>query len=153
MRKKSILISLSVILLFSSCTPDHCFEGTESFFKIGFYDYASLTPFPPDSVTIYGNGMDTAKIYNGYVKLQTALLPLNPVTENVEFMIIINGIADTMRVYYTSYDHFVSRECGFTFHHNLTSDSVSITNNGIDSIFIKSGNITLSNEENLQIFY
>jgi hypothetical protein len=99
---KNFLLSLLISLIFISCTPEHCFEGTESFLKAQFYDRAELKAFPPDSVTLYGLNMDSAKIYNKSIKVQTAMIPLNPATDSVSFLIKINGIADTMTIFYTS---------------------------------------------------
>lgn len=153
MTKINSLSSLLVILLFISCTPEHCFEGTESYFKASFYDYATQKEMAPDSVTVYGLQMDTSKIYDRYVRLQPAYFPLNPLTDSLGFAITINGIGDTIMVFYSSYYHFVSKECGFTYYHDLTSDSVKYTTNGIDSIKILKRTIRTTNEENIRIFY
>jgi len=151
--RKTLSVSLLIILLCISCTPEHCFEGTESYFKATFYDFVTKDALPPDSVTIYGLAMDTSKIYDSFVKLQPANFPLNPSTDSVGFVIKINGIADTMNIFYTSYYHFVSKECGFTFYHDLTSDSIKFTTNGIDSIRIMRSTVKTTNEENIRIFY
>jgi hypothetical protein len=154
---KNFLLSLLISLIFVSCTPEHCFEGTESFLKARFYDKTELKAFPPDSVTLYGLTMDSAKIYNNSIKLDPAMIPLNPATDSVSFLIKINGIADTMTIFYSSYYHFLSKECGFTYYHdlkpNFASDTIVYTRNAIDSIYINKIVITTENEENIRIYY
>lgn len=142
-----------LLLVIISCTPEHCFEGNESFLKATFYSSATNMPVTPDSVTMNGTSMDTLRLYNQMQRLTTALIPLNPATDSVEYMIRINGVTDTIRLNYTSYYHFISKECGFTYYHDLTSDSIRHTYYGIDSVTITRRNITIANEENLRIYY
>lgn len=141
-----------IFLLLASCTPEHCFEGTESVLKARFFDYVTKKELPPDSLTLFGLNTDSV-IYDRMEKPQPALIPLNPSADSVAYLIRINGVSDTMTVFYTSFYHFVSKECGFTFYHNLVKDSVTTTYNGIDSIIVNQGTIRPGNEDNLKIFY
>ncbi len=61
------------------------------------------------------------------------------------FMVRINGISDTMVVWYESYPHLISRECGITFYHTL--DSVVATKNLVDTVIISNSKISTVNEE------
>jgi len=137
--------------LLYSCTPESCFEETEAFLKASFYNNDTKQLQAPDSLTIFGLNMELFKVYNKSLKIQTALLPLNPGTDNCKFIIKINGISDTVELVYYSFPHLVSKECGYTFYHNI-EQPVS-TNNIIKYIYLNNSSITTNNEENIRIFY
>jgi hypothetical protein len=144
-----LLLLLPVIAY--SCTPLSCFEETEAFAKASFFNNTTSKLQAPDSLTIYGITMESVLLYNKSVKVQPALLPLNPSAESCSFIIKINGITDTVDIKYTSYPHLISKECGVSFYHNI--DTIIHTKNIIDFIYITRGNITTVNEENIRIFY
>jgi len=147
-----LIFTLVALLLFElSCTPGSCFEETESFLKASFYDDATKELRAPDSLTVYGLDMDSSKIYNKTPKIQIALLPLNSTTDRCSFILIVNGITDTLKFRYDSYPHLVSKECGYTFYHNI--DTPESTTNIIKYIYLNKNNITTLNEENIRIFY
>ena len=151
---RNLTIILSGLILFLlSCTPESCFEETESFLKATLYLNETGNLRAPDSLTVYGLNMETNKLYNKTKNVQIALLPLNASTANCVYIIRINGITDTLEFRYSSYPHLVSKECGYTFYHNLISDSLTYTTNAIDSIYIRKNTITTFNEENIRIFY
>ncbi|MCX6255092.1 MAG: DUF6452 family protein [Bacteroidia bacterium] len=144
---------LSGLILFSfSCTPQSCFEETESFLKASFYDDVTKKILAPDSLTMYGLNMETNKLYNKTSKVQPALIPLNASAGNCIYIIRINGITDTIEFNYSSFPHLVSKECGYTFYHYLDTDRI-FTKNAIHDIIISSRSITTINVENIQIFY
>ncbi|MDP3003236.1 MAG: DUF6452 family protein [Bacteroidales bacterium] len=151
---RNLTIILSGLILFLlSCTPESCFEETESFLKATLYLNETGILRAPDSLTVYGLNMETNKLYDKTKKIQIALLPLNASTTNCLYIIRINGITDTLVLNYSSYPHLVSKECGYTFYHKLISDSITYTTNAIDSIYIRKNTITTFNEENIRIFY
>ncbi|HEX7493243.1 MAG TPA: DUF6452 family protein, partial [Bacteroidales bacterium] len=125
---------------------------TESYLKASFYsgdETKILTA--PDSLTIYGLS-DTNKVYNKATKIEHALLPLNASTPECIFIIKINGTTDTVKFTYSSYPHLLSKECGYTFYHQL--DTVrNFSKHIIKDIY--SGNLTITtlNVENIRIFY
>jgi hypothetical protein len=145
-----IVILSGLILFLISCSPQSCFEETESYLKASFYDDATKKLHAPDSLTMHGLNNDSI-IYNKTPKVSPALIPLNSLMDNCTFIIVINEITDTVKFWYNSYPHLVSKECGFTFYHNL--DSLKSTNNLIDTIIIRNRSITTTNEENIRIFY
>lgn len=151
----SLIIFLpGFILLFFSCTPESCFEETESFLKASFYTSVNNTTtkiVAPDSLTIYGLNMDSI-IYKQTRNVQPALIPLNPATGKCVFIIMINGIADTVEFRYSSYPHLLSKECGYIYYHNLDTDRI-FTKHKIINIYYSKRNITTVNEENIRIFY
>lgn len=150
-RSLIVLISGLTLVLYS-CTPQTCFDETESLLKASFYDYKLKTKLAPDTVTMYGLNGETNKIYDNALKLEPALIPLNSAADSCVIIIRINGINDTVTFKYTSYPHLISKECGYTFYHNLDTNRI-FTRHTIDSIHIKTGLITTLNGENIQIYY
>lgn len=142
-----IVILLSVIA--GACTPEACFEETNAFVKASFY--INENQVTPDSLTLYGLGHESAKLYNKAVKVKPALFPLNSSDITSTFIIRINGISDTITFTYSSYPHLISTECGYTFYHIL--EQPTFTKNNIDNIIVRNRNITTINEENIRIFY
>jgi hypothetical protein len=148
----SLLIILPGVILFMfSCTPGSCFEETESYLKASFYDNVKKTLHAPDSLTLYGLNNDSM-IYNKSAGIQPALIPLNSSTESCIFIIEINGITDTIEFHYSSYPHLISKECGYTFYHQLDT-SPKHTNYIIKDIYTGNKTITNLNVENIRIFY
>jgi hypothetical protein len=145
------IILSGLILLSFSCTPGSCLEDTESFLKASFYDDETKLLRAPDSLTIYGLGMDTIILYDNAKNVQPALFPLNPSTDHCSFIIIVNGVTDTLVFRYSSYPHLISKECGYTFYYNV--EQPDPTANAIKGIYLNKSNITTVNEENIRIFY
>jgi predicted nucleic-acid-binding Zn-ribbon protein len=139
-----------ILLVLVSCTPQMCFEETNAYLKASFYLETTGKLQAPDSLTLIGAGMDTAR-YKKAARVQPALIPLNASAGDCVFLMKINGITDTISFQYTSYPHPISKECGYTFYHSL--DSVFSTKNIIDTILIKQRTITTLNEQNILIYY
>lgn len=148
-----IIFSALFLVLISSCTPGACFEDTEAYLRATFYENEGKKAMAPDSVSLWGSGMEEKKIYNRSTRVQPALLPLNASSGEVTFVIRINGIDDTVSFRYSSHPRFISKECGYTFFHNLDIDYYSATSNIIDTIVFIQSNITTANEENIRIYY
>jgi hypothetical protein len=147
----SLLLGTLILLYSVACTTGGCFEETESFLKATFYNNETKKAVAPDSVTLFGFGHDTSLIYNKSTGVQPALFPLNSAADTSAFVIKINGITDTIAFIYSTYPHLVSKECGFTFYHDL--DSVIYTTHNIDYVYSGKNKITTINEENIRIFY
>lgn len=148
------VIITGLVLLLLSCAPESCFEETNAFVKASFYFNKNSKLQAADSLTLYGYNQANRKIYNKSTNIQSALIPLNASTTSSVFIIRINGTSDTMKLSYNSYPHLISKECGYTFYHNLISDSLVCTTHIVDSIRITNRNITtITNEENIRIFY
>ncbi len=146
----SLIITGASVLIFS-CTPQACFEETNSFVKASLYDNTTKKQKAADSLTVYGLNRDSVKIYNKARGIQPVLFPLDISTGSCTFIVRINGIDDTITFTYSSYPHFISKECGYTFFHNI--DTPVYTTNNIDYIYVGLKNITTDNVENLRIFY
>lgn len=145
-----LILSVSSVLTFFSCTPQSCYDETNAYVKLSFYNNEG-TRKSPDSLTIYGVGMYYARLYNKATNVQPALLPLNASTGQSIFVVRINGINDTLTLNYTSFPHLISKECGYAFYHTI--DSVVPTYNKITSIGYTKKSITTLNEENIRIYY
>jgi hypothetical protein len=147
-----IIIFSGLILSFSSCVPAACFDQTVAFVKASFYNVTDKKLLPPDSLTMYGLGMDTNKIYNRNINIQPALIPLNSSADTCVIVIRIDKTNDTLKFRYTSYPHLISKECGYTYFHTIDTTVVS-THHLIHSIKVTSNLITNINGENIIIYY
>jgi hypothetical protein len=147
------IILSGLILILHSCDTGSCLEETEAFVKVSFYDDVTKNLRAPDSLTIYGLNMDTTKLYNKTSSVQPAFLPLNASTDNCTFVILINGISDTLEFRYSSYPHLISKECGYTFYHTLDTAPPVYSQHAIIKIYESNRNITNVNAENIRIFY
>ena len=146
-----ILIILTLLASGSdSCTPETCLEETLSGVKAVLFNTDAGKVQAPDSITLYGIGPSTEKIYDRSANRQTISIPLDAGRNTCSFVIKINDKTDTLVFTYTSYPHLVSKECGFTFFHSLTE--AGNKNEDID-INIVNRAISTSNEENIRIFY
>lgn len=138
------------MLLAVSCTTGSCFEETNAYVKASFYLYSGKKMTAPDSLTLYGIGSDSIR-YKKAPNIQPALIPLNASEDNCSFVIRINGVNDTISFNYSTFVHLISKECGYTYYHNL--DSVYSTLHNIDSISLNLRNITTLDGTNISIFY
>jgi hypothetical protein len=146
-----ILLSVLIISIWS-CSPQACFDETEAKVKASFYSALDSTKaITPDSITLFGVGRDTSKIYDKSPKIQPALIPLNTLTDTCALVLRINGIGDTITFIYTSFPHLLSKECGYTYYHTL--DTAIYTKHIISKIKISDKNITTLNVKNLEIYY
>jgi len=147
------ILTLMVVLplLNGSCSPEACFEETNAFLKASLYLNETTKMKAPDSLTLYGLNNPSVRIYDKASKVQPALFPLNPSAESCTFVIKINGVTDTIQFVYSSYPHLISKECGYTFYHDL--DTFYYSKNAIEYIYLGNKSITTLNEENLRIFY
>ena len=149
---KILTFCFTGVLLFTvSCTSDACFDETNAYLKASFYLSSTQNLLAPDSLTLYGIGRDTSKIYNRTSSIKQALIPLNSLTGSCGFIIRINGVSDTLILSYTSFPHLLSQECGYTYYHTL--DSVAVTKNIIDTVTIPLNKVTTLNAENIRIYY
>jgi predicted nucleic-acid-binding Zn-ribbon protein len=145
-----LILLITLIQLFS-CSTGSCFDETESQVKATFYRNDTGSPQGPDSVTIYGISMDTMKIYDNIAGLKSAEFPLYGDDTRREFVLMINGINDTLTFEYISYIHLLSKECGYTYFYTL--DTVLFSGTVIKSVTMEKKTITTFNEENLRIYY
>ena len=153
MKYKSARYTVLFLLLITfvyRCAPPPCSSETNSTVKAYFYKTGTGTSITADSVTLYGIGRDTSKIYDKTPGLKSINFPLFAESDSCSFFVKLNKLTDTVTFYYSSYTHLISKECGYTFFHTL--DSVK-HNNSILDYQIRNNSITTFNEENIRIFY
>jgi len=146
-----IFLSLAAFRLFSSCTPAACLGETTAYLNAGFYQTGTGNPYTPDSVTVFGIGLDSNKIYARATSISSIKLPLDASSDRCGFVMKINKVTDTLMFTYSSFPYLISKECGYTFFFNL--DSCMWKGSIIDTINIRNKTITIYNEENIRIFY
>jgi len=151
---RRIILFITIVMagfFLHSCSPQPCIEKTVSAVKGSFYITGSDKNQTADSVTLFGIGVDTVMLYDNSTRISKIEMPLNPYSETSSFLLITNGISDTITFRYTSFPFLVSKECGFTYYHTI--ESVTSTRNLIDTVLIKYSTITTGDEENIRIFY
>ena len=147
----AVMLISGFCLLLNSCLEEACIEETEAYVKAGFYSYSTRQQSIPDSITLYGIGKDSNKIYNAVKVTPPALMPLRDSANYSAFIIKINGVADTLEFSYWSYPHLVTKECGYTFFHTI--DTIYHTKHAIVSVSKTNNNVTTFNGENMRIYY
>ena len=155
MRSLSNIISATIlagfILLAYSCTSGACFDETTAYMKASMFLDSTGKQTAPDSLSLSGLGTVTSKIYNGQKNLKQALIPLDASSGSCSFVIKINGVNDILTVWYSTFPHLISKDCGYTFYHNI--DSLHTSNNVIVRISITKNSVTTTSEENIRIYY
>jgi hypothetical protein len=146
-----LLFLLIIIKSLASCTPSACLGETTAFINAGFYTTGTGKPLKLDSITVYGIGKDTDKLYFRSTNVTSIKLPLDASATTCGFVMKINNDTDTLRLIYSSFPFLISKECGFTFFYTL--DSCSWSGSVIDTINIRNKKVTIYNEENIRIFY
>lgn len=150
--KLSVLFLLALVIrLTLSCTPESCIGETTSFVHVTFYNASTNKLKAPDSITVFGIGRDTARLYSKALNTSSINLPLDASSESCRFIIKINNVTDSVKFIYSSYPHLISKECGITFFYKL--DSLRAGGSAIDTILIFNKNITTFNGENIRIIY
>jgi hypothetical protein len=150
---QSLLIILPIILFMISCAPGSCFEETECYVKASFY--TGVPPgklSPPASLTLSGFKNDSL-IYNNKSAINPALIPLNASSDSSIFIMNINGVTDTLLFLYVTYPHLISKECGYTYYHQLDTILPLKHFHSITRIEYQDKLITNLNVENIRIFY
>lgn len=150
-----VLVSSGLFLIAAiishSCTTGSCLEETESAAMAGFYETGTGNAIAPDTITVYGLGMESEPLYLKAANKKDLLLPLNPANGSSAFIITANGITDTITVVYSSFPHLISKECGYTMYNTI--EKCSSTHNLIDTVFIQNPNVTTKYNENIRIFF
>ncbi len=148
-----LVFLLTFMKLAISCSSDTCLENTVATVKASFYKTGTDTPSPIDSLTIYGAGNDSTKIYDNAKNISKISLPLNTSSGSSKFVLKINNVTDTMILYYTNYPYLISSECGISFFSTLDPLKYYVYGNRVDTIIFKTNNVTTFDEENIRIFY
>ena len=100
------------LLLLTGCTPESCYENTESALKAGFYETGSGKNIATDLVSAYGVGMESLFLYKDDKAKKEIFLPLNPTSGECSFVVSINGVSDTITFTYSSFPQGKGAEIG-----------------------------------------
>jgi hypothetical protein len=146
-----LLFLLIIIKSLASCTPSACLGETTAFINAGFYTTGTGKPLKLDSITVFGIGNSSNKLFSKITNVSSIKLPLDATATTCGFVMKINKDIDTLRLIYSSFPFLISKECGFTFFYNL--DSCIWSGSVIDTINIRNKKVTIYNEENIRIFY
>lgn len=152
---KNFIRLIIIIVAVSSCTADPCEYPDGVRANIGFYtfDGKSLQDTLIDSLKVYLLNDSLTVFYDGKSKeIKTIALPLSMISDTSSFIMEFeSGIKDTLTFVYTQYLKLVSHECGFVNYYNITNYEVS--NNLIDSLWIRKDLVEYGNEENIKIYF
>ena len=66
-----LIIPVILLKLITSCTPESCLEETTSFVNATFYKSSTNKLTAPDSVTVFGIGKETNRLYSKSPNLTT----------------------------------------------------------------------------------
>lgn len=147
----SLFIFLFIMKLLVSCTPESCNGETTAFVHLSFYKSANNKLTAPDSLTVYGIGHESERLYSKAVNLPAISLPLDASSDSCSFIMKINNLTHSLKFRYSSYPHLISKECGITFYYSL--EHIQWSGNSIDTIIIKNKNVTTFLDENIRIYY
>jgi len=152
---------LSILYVVFSC-EEYCEEPNRTAVVVNFYT-SSPTALTASNIKIRGIENDSTLHSNQYTTHKAYLqvkLPVNPASDTMSFSIQNNDLpADTLIIYYTRQNGFISPQCGCVNFAEL-SDETEITENSITLMEVTSHKVnTVSyrqgviNEENIRIHY
>lgn len=110
----------------------------------GHVSYSSVGP-----MTVYGEGSDSLMADSATVS--TLYLPLRKDRDTCTYVFAFDGQEDTMEIYYTRKETFVSLACGCAVF--ATIDSVDWSTNALDSVKIINTAVTTIQETHLKLFF
>lgn len=169
---KSYKFTFFMIVFFSgimvSCSSDEqCRENKNVVMQADFYHVAfnattqtySINKITIDSITVQGLKRDSitgnevlidSVLYNNSKSLSSLNLPLNKFQGESKFLLRINGINDTLVIYHTNQNQYLSLQCGCIKTFNI--DTIISTHHFIDSTSIVLHQVNTNNAENIRLF-
>ncbi len=159
-----VTIIASIILLFASCTGDDiCREDLDrgmyaNLYKMVYDDDLEQMTAESYSVQMSVNGVgNDSVIYDE--TLSELYLPLQKFSDTTSFALtttfmdedsVYTVYKDTIHVYHTNEEEFVSLECGCAI--TNTINSIAVTTNVLDSVIIENSLVTSSSLNNIKIY-
>ncbi len=155
------------LIFFVACTGDEeCRKNRYVNLQIGFYHstYNSTTDayvdasFSVDSLTLRGiKRADTGEetlvdsiLYDNKKSVSELVLPLDKSSEQSKYLVVFNDVSDTITVFHTNYDYYLSLECGCI--KTFSIDTVLTTNHFIDSVKIINHDVINVDAEHIKIY-
>lgn len=140
-----------------------------NFYHVTPNNLIKFSSFSIDSLSVQGLRLDTLTgkfslvdsiLYNNKKKVSTIDLPLNNLltksnpSKNLPtqstFVLKFNTTVDTMTIYHTNINDYLSLECGCIVTHTI--DTIITTNHFIDSVQIKIHDVNTINAENIRLY-
>jgi len=155
MKRLSVIIYIAVIpslgMVFPSCSVQPCYEETDPVLHTVLLVSGTGEAAKADSLRVYTyRETDTLRFIN-LKGVSSFSVPLDPASDESEFLITLNGITDTALIRYSRKPHLVSPECGYTIISELTG--LKTTHNIIDTLIIENKFVNLDGQKNLHLFY
>lgn len=143
--------SVALLLMPVSCSVRTCYEDTVPTLNTVLLASGTGATLKADSLRVltFINGVPEQLMSK--TSASSFSVELDPTAEMTEFIIIINGTADTAMISYTRHPTLISPECGYTFISHLTG--LQTTHNIIDTLIIENIIVDLNGEKNLHLFY
>ena len=146
-----IAIMATLVMFLPSCSVQPCSEETNPLLKTVLLASGTGEAAKADSLRVYTyRETDTLRFIN--LKGASAFsVPLDPASDESEFLITLNGITDTAVIRYSRKPHLVSPACGYPIISELTG--LKTTHNIIDTLIIENKSVNLDGQKNLHLFY
>jgi hypothetical protein len=159
MKQYIFILTATVLLLLTACNNDEqCRKETYLRFYAGFYHATvnSTTKAVSEStvslakLSVTGIGSDS--ILYSDTTVASLILPLNKLKGESVYKITKDTISDTIRIFHTNYNTYLSLECGSI--KTFKIDTVLFTKHFIDSIKISERNVNTSTsaKQNIKIY-
>ena len=161
--RRGLIYILLLLCLVACSSGDSCMQELKYSLKAEIYRMsynASIEQFVPEKyslpLTLYGVGRDSL-LYNS-TSTSVLDLPLQKLDTISSFVMISTiekdsttiSIVDTIDIYHTNEEEFISLECGCIVKNTITS--IAQTTNGIDSIVVISPEVNLQSGNNIKIY-
>lgn len=134
-----------------SCVEEEtCRESKEVVLQASLLASGTKNTKAIDSITISGLDNDSV-LYNNRKLVSKLTLPLKNQDDLSIFVCKFNTVYDTLMVFHTNKEYFISFACGTIITHEI--DTVLTTNNYIKSITISQKTVNTANVQHIQIFH
>jgi hypothetical protein len=168
MKKSIFILLISSLLLNVSCTSDEtCIQTkyvklTAGFYHVHYNDTTNIytrSSLSIDSLTVQGLKVDSLTgqyhlidsiLYNNKKSVSSINLPLSNRSIQSKFKLKFNTVLDTMTIYHTNLNDYLSLECGCIKLHSI--DTVITTHHYIDSVRIIIHDVNTINAENIRLY-
>lgn len=159
--KNTAIVALLSLFIYA-CDAPPCDDPDGVQVNMGFYysDGNSLKDTLIDTLNVFlykknfSSEDDHIIMYSSNIQgaTSTLALPLSMIVDSSTFIFDFGTESfDTLTLKYSQYIHLESHECGFVNFYNI--ESYKITNNQIDSIWIRKDLVEYGDEENIKIYY
>lgn len=146
-----ITVLALLTLLTQACSEQACYDDVDPLVNVILLESGTGAAKKSDSLKVTGLAFPSPVALVTETSVTKFSIPLNPAAETSVIVILLNGIADTATISYTTFIHLVSPECGYTFYSVI--QGLNTTHNIIDSLIIENKNITVDGERNMRLFY